>query len=179
MLRFAIAAALVLATPVIGSGQDNAALAPCGSQRFATVAMGEAVDRLRGARVFAETPERRRALASLEANMVEIIQSEPDSNFRGAAWGQADKAVWVKDAEDDRRRFEERVAHYAVSLAKTGAGGSSPIGLRSSTALRWQRSSSWSIHVRRNAAHPGVGRRSTPPRWRQRPCKNNGAPPMD
>lgn len=57
-------------------GPDTA----CGSQ-FATVALGDALDQVRAARVFAHLSARRQALADLEALMIAEIQAEPDSNF--------------------------------------------------------------------------------------------------
>jgi hypothetical protein len=78
----------------------------CGSQKFATVALGDALDQVRAARVFADLPARRQALADLEALMVAEIQAEPDSTFRKAAWNLVDLSVAQKFAGQERQRIE-------------------------------------------------------------------------
>jgi len=78
----------------------------CGSQRFATVALGDALGHVRAARVYADAPARRKALAELDVLLVEQIQAEPDSNFRHAAWGLADQKSRIERAVETRQRAE-------------------------------------------------------------------------
>ena len=72
----------------------------CGSQQFATVALGEALARVRASRLFATSAAQRKALAELEILMIDQLDAEPDSIFRGAAWLQVDHGVYLKSAED-------------------------------------------------------------------------------
>jgi hypothetical protein len=90
---------------VVSSAGDT-----CSSQRFATVAAGDALQHLRAARVYAETGERRTALAELEVLLVDLIDSEPDSVFRVAAWSLADEGSLVLAAERDRWQIDARAA---------------------------------------------------------------------
>jgi hypothetical protein len=99
----------VLLMPTIVDAQKVAPDSACGSQKFATVALGDALDQVRAARVFADLPARRQALADLEALMVAEIQAEPDSNFRKAAWNLVDVGAAKKSAEAELQRIERRL----------------------------------------------------------------------
>ena len=79
----------------------------CGSQRLATVQLGEALAHVRAARIFASR-EQRLALAHLEGAIVSQIEAEPDSNFRGAAWLQVDAKVIENDATRALQRIQRR-----------------------------------------------------------------------
>lgn len=78
----------------------------CGSQQFATVSLGEALAHVRAARVFATERGQRVALAKLEPMLVKQIEAEPDSNFRGAAWLQAETPVMQASAAAELQQIE-------------------------------------------------------------------------
>lgn len=85
----------------------------CGSQRFATLAVGDALGQVRAARIFAEAPARRTALARLEAALVELLQSEPDSVVRGGAWLMADDTTARVVAVEELSRIDAAVTKVA------------------------------------------------------------------
>lgn len=105
--RLSVLAVLSLACTMDSGALRKSDAADCGSQKSATVALGDALGHVRQARLFAETAARRLALARLEAALVERIQAEPDSNFRGAAWLQAEGEYVLKFAESERDRIEQ------------------------------------------------------------------------
>lgn len=82
---------------------------------LATIALGDALDQVRAARVFADDSQRRQALAELEILLVHEIESEPDSSIRKAAWFVGDVEGRVRRAQERRERME----HDAQELTAT------------------------------------------------------------
>lgn len=94
-----------------------AARGACGSQRLATVALGDALAHVRAARTFADDKPQLAALARLEARLVQQIETEPDSLYRATAWGEAERAG-LRDAADSER---SRIDNRALTLLSRGA----------------------------------------------------------
>jgi hypothetical protein len=93
------------------------AQAACGSQGYATVALGEALDQLRGARVFAQADSTRSALTRLEAALAEQIERDPDPETQRAAWRIAHDSVVVRDAASLDQHEQERAARSPMPAA--------------------------------------------------------------
>jgi S1-C subfamily serine protease len=93
------------AAPDSGAVPDGS----CSAQGMATWNVGYALGYLRSAKVWAETPLRRRAVAELETQLIALIETESVPNVRGAAWRVADAEHWELDARNSRRRQEERI----------------------------------------------------------------------
>lgn len=110
------AAVIVVALVRVPAGVA-AAQSPCGSQGYATVALGEALDQLRGARVFAQADSSREALTVLEAALVQQIERDQDPGTQRAAWRIAHDSVVVRDAVSLDQHEQERAARSPMPAA--------------------------------------------------------------
>lgn len=79
----------------------------CGTQGFATLDLGDALLRVRQARVFADDQGRRLALAELESLLISAVEADPDPDDREAAWRWADSERALETAEETLRRMEQ------------------------------------------------------------------------
>jgi len=144
-------------TAVTSASAQSRTADTCGSQKNATISLAWALDDVRAARLYAETVQRRTALADLETMIVEQLEAEPDSVLRQFAWTLVGRQLNVAKAEKGLARIEriaaeqiksdslataflaeQRTSHYRESL-EAAAGQLDPRLPNRCASARWRR----------------------------------------